>query len=157
MRPRNGAACQAREITIKFLGSFTYQVDGKGRVSLPAAFRRAAPDRGFVLVQAYPPALSLYPEESWVEVEERLRDVLRRQPDARPYVLSLMAKAVEVAPDAQGRILIPSHLKEAAELDGSALLVGAIDRIEVWNPAHFEAAVDEKAGEFEDLAPQIFR
>lgn len=85
-----------------------------------------------------------------------MRELLRHQPKARPYVLSVMAGAVEVVPDSQGRILIPQRLKEAASLDGQALLVGAIDKIEIWNPADFEVAL-EGAGEFAAYAPQIFR
>lgn len=146
--PRRGA--------IKYLGSYTYQLDEKGRVSLPAAFRRDARDQRFVLVQAYPPALALYPEGEWAGVEERLRELLRLQPAARPYVLSVMAGAVEVVPDAQGRILIPQRLQEAASLKGQVLLVGAIDKIEIWNPSDFEAAL-EGASDFAAYAPQIFR
>lgn len=141
---------------VKYLGSYTYQLDEKGRVSLPAAFRRDARDQRFVMVQAYPPALALYPEAEWVGVEERLRELLRLQPASRPYVLSVMAGAVEVVPDAQGRILIPQRLQEAASLKGQALLVGAIDKIEIWNPADFEAAL-EGASDFAAYAPQIFR
>ncbi len=143
--------------TTKFLGSFVYQLDDKGRVSLPAAFRREAPDGSFVLVQAYPPALALYPESDWAEVEDRLRELLRHQPESRMYVLSVMSNAVEVTPDSQGRILIPSRLQEAAELDGEVLLVGSIDKVELWNPARFESAIEEDAGTFEQFAPQIFR
>jgi MraZ protein len=142
---------------LKFLGSYQYQVDEKGRVSLPAAFRREAPDQRFVLIQAYPPALALYPESEWGGVEERLRELVRHQPEARTYVLSVMANAVEVTPDGQGRILIPGRLKEAANLDTQALLVGAIDKIEIWNPAQFEAVIKEGAASFDRFAPQIFR
>lgn len=140
-----------------FLGSYVYQLDGKGRVSLPAAFRREAPEQRFVLLQAYAPALALYPEGEWAGVEERLKELVRHQPEARLYVLGVMASAVEVSPDGQGRILIPSRLREQAELDGEALLVGAIDRIEIWNPERFETAVQEGAGAFSKFAPQIFR
>jgi MraZ protein len=142
---------------LKFLGSYVYQVDEKGRVSLPAAFRREAPDQRFVLIQAYPPALALYPEVEWSGVEERLRELVRHQPESRVYVLSVMSSAVEVAPDSQGRILIPGRLKEAADLGAQALLVGAIDKIEIWNPAKFEAVIKEGAADFDRFAPQIFR
>ena len=72
-------------------------------------------------------------------------------------MLSVTANAVEVTPDSQGRILIPARLRETAELEGQALLVGALDKIEVWNPELFEETVGEKAAEFESFAPQIFR
>lgn len=140
-----------------FLGSYTYQLDDKGRVSLPAAFRREAGDQRFILVQAYRPSLALYPESEWREVQERLKDLVRHQADARLWVLGVMSTAVEVVPDGQGRILIPTRLQEAAELNGQALLVGALDKIEIWNPDRFEAALKEGAERFEQFAPQIFR
>ncbi len=142
---------------VKFLGSYTYQLDRKGRVSLPAAFRKEAPEGPFVLVQAFAPSLALYPETGWGAVEERLQELLRHQPEARLYVLSVLSSAVEVTPDAQGRILIPSRLQEAAKLEGEALLVGAIDKVEIWNPRRFEEATRAGAGDFERFAPQIFR
>lgn len=140
-----------------FLGSYTYTLDEKGRVSLPAPFRRETEEQRFVLLQVYPPALALYPETAWREVEDRLRGVLRNDPDARMWVLRVMSSAVEVTPDAQGRILVPSRLQEAANLEGQVLMVGAIDKVELWNPTAFEGAVGGKEEEFERYAPQIFR
>lgn len=140
----------------KFLGSYLHQLDEKGRLSLPASFRRDAAEQRFVLVQPYPPALALYPEVEWAAVEERLQDVMKSE-SGRLYVLKVMSSAVEVTPDAQGRILVPSNLREAAGLDGQALLVGAINKIEVWNPAQFEQAVSANAPQFGDYTSQIFR
>ena len=142
---------------VKFLGSYLHQLDDKGRVSLPASFRREAADQRFVLIQAYPPALSLYPETSWLEVEERMRDLLQHNPDARMWVADMMSNAVEVSPDAQGRILIPARLKEAAELEGQVQLVGMIDKVDIWNPATFEQARTSEAGNFQKFAGKIFR
>jgi MraZ protein len=141
----------------RFLGSYLYQLDEKGRVSLPAAFRREAADQRFVLLQAYPPALALYPEGEWLQVEERVRDLLKHQPEARMWVLRMMSSAVECAPDSQGRILIPARLKEAAQLETQIMLVGAIDKIEIWNPNLFEGAASEDAEQFAQYAPKIFR
>lgn len=140
----------------KFLGSFQHQLDEKGRLSLPAQFRRESTDQRFVLVQAYPPALALYPEAEWLEVEERMQAMMR-DPAARLWVLSVMSNAVEVSPDAQGRILITAPLRTAAELDGQALLVGAINKVEIWNPARFEEAVRGAAPDFHRYAADIFR
>ena len=138
------------------LGSYLHQIDEKGRVALPAAFRRESGERPMVLVQAHAEALTLYPEAAWSEVESRLRELLRRQPSSRPFVLGVTASAVEVAPDKQGRILIPQRLLASAGLDGSALLVGVIDRVEIWDPARFEAAVAAGAPAEERIVGQIF-
>lgn len=142
---------------LNFLGSYLFQMDEKGRVALPAAFRREAADQRFILMQAYRPSLALYPEGEWAVVQDRLRELLAHNPKARMYVLSIMSSAVEVVPDSQGRILIPARLKEAAELEGPVQLVGSIDKIEIWNPKRFEEALSAEASGFEQFAPQIFR
>jgi MraZ protein len=140
----------------KFLGSFQHQLDEKGRLSLPVQFRRESTDQRFVLVQAYAPSLALYPETEWLEVEERMQGMMR-DPAARLWVLSVMANAMEATPDAQGRILIPAALRTAADLDGQVLLVGAINKVEIWNPARFEEAVRGAAPDFAKFAADIFR
>jgi MraZ protein len=139
-----------------FLGSYVHQVDEKGRLSLPASFRRAATEGPLVVVQVSPSALTLYPEATWAGVEERLLELLKRNPESRAYVLGITANAVEVVPDKQGRILLPQRLLASAGVTESALLVGAIDRIEVWDPEKFAAAVAEAQPEFERLAAQVF-
>lgn len=139
-----------------FLGSFRHQIDEKGRLSLPAAFRRDAPESPLVLVQVHPDALTLYPSPTWSEVEERLRELLRRQPEARPYVLGVTANAVEVVPDRQGRILLPQRLMDAVALHGAALLVGVIDRVEIWNPVRFDEVVGAPSADFDRFSSQIF-
>ena len=140
-----------------FLGSYLHQIDEKGRLSLPAAFRRgAAEDSPLVLLQVHPDALTLYPEAAWSGVETRLLDLLRLQPEARTYVLSITANAVEVTPDRQGRIPIPPRLREAASLDGPTLIIGALDRIEIWNADRFQDTVGVRAAEFDRFSHQIF-
>lgn len=139
-----------------FLGSYVHQIDEKGRLSLPASFRRAVGESPLVVVQAHDTALTLYPEASWREVEVRLLELLRRQPESRSYVLGITARASEVVPDKQGRILMPQRLMQAIGMSDAALVVGLIDRIEVWDPERFEATVSETKPEFERYASQVF-
>jgi MraZ protein len=139
-----------------YLGSFLHQIDEKGRLSLPSSFRREASERPLVLVHVFPDALTLYPEEAWEEVEKRLREMLRLQPQARPFVLRVTANAVEVAPDKAGRILVPQRLQEAVGIAGSTLVVGAIDRIELWNPDRFAAVTAAEVPEAERFLHQVF-
>ena len=139
-----------------FLGSYLHQLDEKGRIALPAAYRRSAGDDGFVLIHALEPALFLYPARTWSEVEERLSELMRRQPEARSSILSLTANAVEVVPDKQGRILIPERLQRAVDLSGEALIVGVLDKIEIWNPEVFDGATREAKPGFEQFVRQIF-
>jgi MraZ protein len=139
-----------------YLGSYQHQIDEKGRLSLPAAFRREGAEEPMVLVHAFPEALTLYPQGSWREVETRLREMLRLNPQARAYVLRITANAVEVVPDRQGRILVPQRLQEAVGIAGPTLVVGAIDRIELWNPDRFGAVTAEPVADAERFTHQVF-
>jgi MraZ protein len=150
-----GAGGPARGV--KFLGSYQHQLDDKGRVSLPAAFRREAADQRFILAQPYPPALALYPEVEWGEVEQRLSELMARGEEERMYVLSVVSTVTEVSPDAQGRILVPTRLQELAGLQGSVLLVGAISKVELWSPEKFQAAMEARSGKFDQYTHQLFR
>ncbi|MEE9208738.1 MAG: division/cell wall cluster transcriptional repressor MraZ [Gemmatimonadota bacterium] len=120
-----------------FLGSYLYQVDSKGRVTLPAAFRRGSDSLSLVLVQAFPDALALYPDENWRAVEERLEEFVQRNPERRRDALRFTANAYSVSPDKQGRILVPDRLRVVIGIEEEVLIVGALKRIELWNPDQF--------------------
>jgi MraZ protein len=109
-----------------------------------------------VLVQAYSPSLTLFPESTWAGVEGRMLEMMRH-PEHRPRVLKALAGMQEVSADNQGRILIPVNLRSAANLQGEVMLLGAIDRIELWDPETFASEVEVDTGEFAKFAPQIFR
>lgn len=151
----NGGHGQRSPMT-GFLGSYQHQIDEKGRLSLPASFRRDGGEEPMVLVHAFPDALTLYPRATWMEVEARLREMLRLNPQARPYVLKVTANAAEVTPDKAGRILVPARLQEAVGITGPTLVVGAIDRIELWSPERFAATTAEPVPDVERLTHQIF-
>jgi MraZ protein len=97
-----------------FLGRFLHQLDPKGRISLPAQFRRGRESESFVLIRTQPEALTLYPEDAWADVQNDLLDYVKRQPEHRHKVLRITADAIEVVPDKQGRILIPERMRKAA-------------------------------------------
>ncbi|MFV1987550.1 MAG: division/cell wall cluster transcriptional repressor MraZ [Gemmatimonadota bacterium] len=126
-----------------FLGRFLHSVDPKGRISLPAQFRRGRETESFVLIRTQPEALTLYPEEAWKSVQADLLDYMKRQPEHRLNVLRITADAVEVVPDKQGRILIPERMRKAAGVSDEAWVVGAINKIQIWDPARFERATTE--------------
>jgi MraZ protein len=131
-------------------------MDEKGRVSLPSAFRREADSDRFVLLQWEPDYLTLFTASKWVDVQQRLLDFRRGDPQAWNQVRLIVSGAVEVSPDKQGRILVPAPLQTAAGLSGSVLLSGNIDRVELWNPTKYRELVLEKAGDLQKFAHRLF-
>ncbi|MDT8367823.1 MAG: hypothetical protein RQ745_01355 [Longimicrobiales bacterium] len=140
-----------------FLGRYEHQLDEKGRVSLPSAFRKEAGGDPFVLLQWEKPYLTLFPQAVWTEVESRLLEFRKSRRAAWNHVREILANATEVAPDKQGRILVPGTLKTAAELDGTVILNGNIDRIEIWSPEKWSADVEcATSEELTDFGHRIF-
>ena len=136
-----------------FLGRYEFQLDAKGRVSLPAEYRRKAEGTRFVLLQWEATHLTLFPEEVWEGRRAELLHLRREKPELVRVLREVTSRAVEVEPDGQGRILIPAWLKERAGLDGGVLLVGALDRIELWSPDRFrEKHPDEPTPDAEVMA-----
>ena len=126
-------------------------MDEKGRIALPAAFRKEAEGDPLVLMHGWDaPFLTLLPQPVWRELLDRLMEVRRTDETTANAVRRLLAKAAEVTPDKQGRILVPAPLQAAALLAGAVLLHGNIDRIELWNPERFRASVEQVPDEDRD-------
>ena len=143
-----------------YYGTDTYSIDDKGRLAVPAQARRAAGKNAtFLLVPGFEGCLALYSEAQWAVVEERLRLLPGKRVD-RAFKRALLMNAKRVTVDAQGRIPIPPSLMRRAGLGKEAVLHGADDHIEIWNPDRFKAAiapVTNVDGEYERLASELFK
>ncbi|HSG07215.1 MAG TPA: division/cell wall cluster transcriptional repressor MraZ [Longimicrobiales bacterium] len=139
-----------------FRGRYEHQMDEKGRLSLPSAFRRGEGEDRFVLLQWEKPYLTLFPEAKWTEVEARLLEYRKTGAQAMNQVRVLFAGLVEVSPDKQGRILVPAPLQQAAALGGPVLLLGMSDRVELWDPATYDKVVESQTGDFDQFAHRLF-
>ena len=139
-----------------FVGQYEHQMDQKGRVSLPSAFRREADGDRFVLLQWESRYLTLFPQAKWQDVQQELLKFRRADPAAWNQVRLVIGQAVEVSPDKQGRILVPAALQDAANLSGTVLLIGNLDRVELWDPVTYGELVKEQAGDFQNFAHKLF-
>ena len=144
---------------LSFYGTETFAIDHKGRLSIPAAMRRARSGRAaigtFVLVKSFEGCLALYTEEQWEPVEERLRRLPFGGPKARAFTRAFLLNACRVTVDAQGRITIPSALIGRAELGKEAVLLGQVGYIEIWNPQRLASLVRENEQNIEPLAAEL--
>ncbi len=123
-----------------FVGRYEHSLDTKGRVILPAKFRGQF-ERGGYLTQHTERCVAL-----WTPAEfERQMEVMQERADEgrsdRNRMRIWASNSAEVEIDRQGRMPIPLHLRTFARLDTEVLVHGAIDRVELWNPAEWEARV----------------
>jgi len=118
-----------------FVGTFEHSLDDKGRLVLPSTFRAHLADRGFV--SQYERCLGLWTEDGFTDVARRLTDKVREGLASHDAVRAFAANASEVRPDSQGRIVVPQRLREFAGLQREVVVIGALDRIEIWDAARW--------------------
>lgn len=119
-----------------FLGEHQHSLDAKGRVILPARFRDQL-EEGAVMAKALDGCLAVYPLEEFARVAQKLREARERGSRERQAARTFFTGAVEIAPDRQGRVAIPQHLRDYAGLDRDAIVAGVFDHIEIWDAQRF--------------------
>ncbi|MSQ23044.1 MAG: division/cell wall cluster transcriptional repressor MraZ [Chloroflexi bacterium] len=120
-----------------FLGEFEHAVDERGRVAIPAKFRSGLAE-GMVVTRGIEHCLILWPMDEWRQITDKLRQFPLMNADARRLLRLLLSGATDATADRLGRILIPAFLREYAALQDTAVLVGVLDRIEIWGQENWE-------------------
>ena len=147
-----------------FRGQFVHSVDAKGRISLPARFRDVLVgdhNAGFVIAPAvFDPCLHVWPMKTWEVFEQEVSKLPSLDPNAVRFRRMYVSAAVECELDKAGRVLVPPHLRERAELDKSeALWAGMGRNLELWSRARWDAALDMAPSEMDSfrLAVEQFK
>jgi MraZ protein len=141
-----------------FKGQAEYSVDSKGRVAIPAKMRNAmAPEAQgtFTITRGFEECIFLYPMDRWSSIEDEIGELNMYNREARDFIRIIMMWADEVSLDGQGRISIPNSLIDFAGLDDSALILGAFDHIEIWDPEQFDEYLNEQPSDYETLAERV--
>ena len=123
----------------RFFGRYEHSLDAKGRVILPAKLRPPFEHGGF-LSQYHEGCLALWTPEEF-EKQMLVRQEAATTPQERNLARVWASGTHEVEVDRQGRVAIPSFLREFAGLAGDVLIHGAIDRVELWHPGAWEERV----------------
>ena len=139
----------------ELLGTHSYQLDPKGRVSLPAKFREAF-EEGLWLTVGQDRCLYCFPRAEW---ERRSREVdafALSDKDGRAFSRLFFASADEAKVDGQGRVTIPQRLRDAVGIRKEVVVIGVRERMEIWDRGSFERYRDIYAAAYEngDLEPR---
>ncbi len=125
-----------------FRGSFEHTVDAKGRVSVPSRFREIISDRydgRLVLAMDFDKCLTVYPLEEWERLEEKIKGLPMMKQEVKDFMRFFFSSATECELDKQGRILIPPSHRERSGIHKNVLLVGIMNKIEIWDAKAWEA------------------
>jgi MraZ protein len=138
-----------------FLGTHTPKLDEKGRIFLPAKFRDELAG-GLVITRGQDRCLAIWPIEAFVTQTEALRNAPSSSKQVRDYQRMLASGASDETLDKQGRLTIPPPLRTYAGLDKDCVVVGAINRIEVWDAAAWQTYASQQEAEFAEMNNELF-
>ncbi|MFX4271326.1 division/cell wall cluster transcriptional repressor MraZ [Propionibacteriaceae bacterium Y1685] len=138
-----------------FLGTHTPKLDEKGRIFLPAKFRDELAE-GLVITRAQDRCLAIYPRDTFAEMTKSMVAAPTSVKQVRDFQRMLAASASDETPDKQGRITIPPQLREYAGLDKDCVVVGAINRVEVWGVAAWEEYSAAQEEVFAEMNEEVF-
>lgn len=114
------------------IGEYTHTLDEKGRVSLPAKFRKEL-GKKVIITHGLDTCLFMFSEGEWKKFSEKLSELSLVQGDKRKFSRFMLGGATEADVDGAGRILIPEFLTEFAGLKNKVVLAGLHSRVEIWS------------------------
>ena len=148
-------------MNLSFTGEYNYSIDQKGRLNIPAKFRKALDpknDNTFVITRGFDPSLIVYPLIEWKKVEEQLSLLSSIKNKDRNFVRSIVRYATVSKYDNQGRIQIPDLLLKYGKINKDVVIIGMINKIELWDKLQLKKIDEkniEKDSSFEELANEI--
>ena len=141
-----------------FRGSYEHAIDHKGRISIPARFRRQLSgdaEETFVILRGLESCIALYPSDEFRRLDERLRGRSFSDENNRRYQRMMLFDSRDETLDAQGRIALPPRLIAHAKLAKDVLIVGLLDHLEVWNSELFESYLQSSNRSYEEIAGDL--
>jgi MraZ protein len=136
------------------LGTHDHTIDDKSRLTLPAKFRPTF-EGGVVVTRGLDSCLVAFPRDEWARSQSRIADLDTLSGEARSLQRVVYANAVEGDLDKQGRIVIPSALKEYAGIDRDVVVAGVNDHLEIWDRATWRRELAESEGRTRDVAERL--
>ena len=115
-----------------FIGEYSHTIDDKGRLSVPAKFRRQLAG-GVVVTRGLDHCLFLYTQADWEVMANKIAALPITQKKSRAFARLMLAGAWDAELDSQGRVMLPEYLRQYAGLGKHATVAGLHNRIEIWN------------------------
>ncbi len=137
-----------------FLGEYEHTLDNKGRLTIPSRFRNEMAG-GVVITRGLDKCLWVFTRSEFERLVEKIVSQPITNVDVRSFARYLAANAQDLTPDRQGRVLIPQKLRDYAGIDSEAVVIGAMNRVEVWNPERWRAEESKLTDDEDSFAKQL--
>jgi MraZ protein len=130
-----------------FMGKYYYSLDPKGRIIIPAplrdvVFKTYNNAKLYITNAPFDKCLDIYPFDEWNRLVEKLRSLPQTSDSVEYFQRRVIASAVECEMDKQGRILVPYEHRQDAEITSDVVMVGMLNRIQIWDKARWSDVTD---------------
>ena len=140
----------------EFSGNYTHNIDPKGRVTIPAAYREALGDNFTIGMNNEFKAIALYPTEKWQHMSEKLDRIPDSDVRGMAYVRLIKSFSfTNQSLDGQGRVLLPAVLRQKAGMDKAIRFAGLGRYLEIWDEDRFVAANANTEMNIDDMLDYI--
>ena len=137
-----------------FIGEYSHNLDDKGRLAIPVKFRRDL-QKGAVVTRGLDNCLFLYTKIEWNKLAQRLATLPISQSNSRAFARLMLAGAMEVEVDKQGRVVLPEYLRVFAGLKKSAIVAGLYSRVEIWDEAKWKQYKGQTEKDSNEIAERM--
>ena len=136
-------------------GEYRHNIDLKGRIIIPSRIRMEMGEK-IVITRGLDGCLFGYNEKTWDSIMQKLSTLPYTKSDVRKYTRFMTSGAITLEFDKQGRINIPSYLNQYASLEKEVVIVGVIDRIEIWSRDKWEEFMNNNIESLSDISENLF-
>ncbi len=137
-----------------FIGEFHHSIDEKGRLAIPVKFRNDFKN-GAVVTRGLDKSLFLYTNKEWKKLAEKLDKLPISQSKSRAFARLMLAGAMDVSLDKQGRVVLPDYLRSYCNLNKKAVVAGLYSRIEIWSEEEWERYKQQTENSSNDIAEAL--
>lgn len=140
-----------------FIGEYNHTLDEKNRLAIPAKFR-AVLAKGAVVTRGLDSCLFLYSKTAWQELADKLAKLPISQSNTRAFSRLMLAGAMDVCLDKQGRIILPDYLKQYASLKKKVVITGLMNRLEIWDEeawGKYKANTEKNSGDIAEALGEL--
>jgi len=137
-----------------FIGEYHHNLDEKGRLAIPKKFRDAL-STGAVITRGLDSCLFLYTADEWHKLAVKLAELPFSQANTRAFARLMLAGAMDVELDKQGRVVLPEYLRTFAHIGKSVVVAGLYNRLEIWDADAWSAYTAASEHESARIAEQM--
>lgn len=137
-----------------FIGEYSHNLDDKGRLAVPKKFR-ADLSKGAVVTRGLDSCLFLYTKREWQTLAKKLASLPFAQANTRAFARLMLAGAMDVEVDKQGRVMLPEYLRHYAGIAKEIVVAGLYNRLELWDRAKWNEYKKKTEAESNQIAEQM--